>query len=568
MKKTILLSFIMASMMLSAQNTIYVSTTGSDTNDGMSEATPVKTFSKAITKVTSTITEVILAPGTYLETAVADLKVPCPNLTIRGENAKTTIIQQTTPATRILFNSATHKSSSNNLTIQDLTFKNGSFTGGGGAAINYQEVAGHKNNLTLERVIFEDNKVTTSGTLVQNGGALTFGANTLIINNCFFKNNAAVVGATGTSGAGLTTTGGAISITTIPFAGTAPSIVYQTGLFVTINNTTFEGNTAVTKGGAIAVYNNNPREVLDPAVNSYLKCTNCTFLNNKATKNPTNKNVGQTITGSAVNLGTGTNTSYMIFDIDFVNCTFSGNKGGSVDGDGTVNESKATVDLDGKNWASATFVNNIINTPATANCGAALMLNYKETGKLLGSNNFIESILVDSITSSAFTADLAANKNLIGAMPNINLNTTLTDNSTASVFAVPFLELAAGSTAIDAGINSFGTPNIVPDSDVRGFIFAGSSKDCGAYEFNGTVLPINPVRLDNSVSVYPNPVRSTLYVNSNVATSFDVYSVNGNKVASYGSAQKSIDVSALSSGMYLLQFKTGRGIVVKTFIKK
>jgi predicted outer membrane repeat protein len=515
--------------------------------------------------VTPSTTDVVLAAGIYQETAVATLNAAGSTLVIRGENAKTTIIQQTTAATRILVNGTDHRASNNSLTVRDLTFKGGSFTGGGGAAINYQETSGFKNDLTLERVIFEGNTVTTSTTLQQNGGALTFAGNKLTVNNCYFKNNAVVVGATDTSGKALITTGGAIYLVNAKANATVTPTVYHNGLFVTISNTTFEGNSAATKGGAISIENSNPKSA--DALPSSVSLSNCTFLNNKVTKNPSTNLLADVVTGSAFSAATTTVGANPRFDFSFVNCTFSGNKGGGVDGSGSIYESSATIDIDGKNWNKAILVNNIIKSTPTANCGAALMINYKESGKLQGNNNFVESIFTDSIAGPAFSTDLALHKNVIGAMPNINLNTTLTDNSTASAFAVPYLEILAGSTAIDAGTNGFGDPNIVPSTDVRGFYSAGTSKDCGAYEFEGTVA-INPVRLSNVVSIYPNPVRSTLYVNSNAATSFDVYSVNGNKVASYGSAQKSIDVSALSSGMYLLQCKTNRGTEVKNFIKK
>ena len=565
MKKTILLSLMMASMMLSAQNTIYVSTSGLDTNDGLSAGTPVKTFSKAISMVNTTTTDVVLAAGTYLETAVATLNAAGSTLVIRGENAKTTIIQQTSAATRIFVNGAAHRASNNSLTIKDVTLKGGSFTNGGGPAVNYQETSGFTNDLTLERVIFEGNTSTTSGTVQQNGGALTFVGNKLNVNNCYFKNNAVVVGATGTSGNGFITTGGAIYLVNAKANATVTPTVYHNGLFVTISNTTFEGNSAVTKGGAISVENSNPKSA--DALPSSVSLTNCTFLNNKVTKNPLTNGLADVVTGSAFSAATTTVGANPRFDFSFVNCTFSGNKGGGVDGSGSINESSATIDIDGKNWNKAIMVNNIIKSTPTANCGAALMINYKESGKLQGSNNFVESIFTDSIAGPAFSTDLVLHKNVIGAMPNINLNTTLTDNSTASVFAVPYLEITTGSSAIDAGTNGFGDPNIVSNSDARGFVVGGLSKDCGAYEFGGTA-GFFQTKQNNALSIYPNPTLSTIYIDSNDVQKVDIYSISGKKLQSVSNAQNTINVADLESGLYLINIKTAGNTYMQTFIKK
>ena len=86
---------------LTAQNTVYVSTSGSDSNDGLSALTPVRTFAYAVSiaNAGTNFNEIVLAPGTYEETVTADLSTAnCPNLLIRGESAKTTIIKNNIPS--------------------------------------------------------------------------------------------------------------------------------------------------------------------------------------------------------------------------------------------------------------------------------------------------------------------------------------------------------------------------------------------------------------------------------------------------------------------------------------
>jgi hypothetical protein len=531
---------------------IYVNTSGSDAGTGTLSA-PYKTFSKALKMVGTGTTEVYLAAGTYLETVPDTLNSTASTVTIRGENAKTTIIQQTTAGKRIFINGSAHRASNNSLTIQDVTFKNGTFTGGGGAAINYQETAGFKNNLTLERVVFEGNTVTTSNTTTQNGGALTFTGNNLTVNNCYFKNNKVISGAAAT-GSGLTSAGGAIYIVnTVPVGG-----VNHTGVFVNINNTTFEGNSAVSKGGAISVANINAKDAT--AANSYVKCTNCTFFNNKVTKNPTTTTETDIVTGSAFSAVTSSATSVMIYDFAFVNCTFSGNKGGSADGSTSVNESKAVIDIDGKQWETATFVNNIINSSSTANCGASLMANVATGGtKIMGSNNIIESVYTTYISEPAFYTS--------GANAT-NMDAVLTDNSTSTFFAVPYLKIGAASLAINFGINSFGTPNIIPTTDVRN-VGNTDNKDAGAYEYDTVTSSIKANVEVSEMSIYPNPTSGLLHIKSeNEIATIHIYDLLGNLVLSQVN-QSMVNASQLVNGVYIMRAIDKRNVTRNfRFVKK
>src|SRR5690606_1977165 len=141
MKKNITSYLVMCLMvlttMLTAQNTVYVNTTGSDSNDRLSEITPVKTIAYAVSIAVaseSTITEIVLAPGTYEETVTAELSTAnCPNLLIRGESAKTTIIKRTGTG-RIINTLSGYLTSSNSLTIRDVTLRDANVTNLQGAA--------------------------------------------------------------------------------------------------------------------------------------------------------------------------------------------------------------------------------------------------------------------------------------------------------------------------------------------------------------------------------------------------------------------------------------------------
>lgn len=70
----------------------------------------------------------------------------------------------------------------------------------------------------------------------------------------------------------------------------------------------------------------------------------------------------------------------------------------------------------------------------------------------------------------------------------------------------------------------------------------------------------------SSLSVYPNPASGILNVNSpNPITSLEVFSTDGKRINKvFG---KTIDISGLTNGLYLVAIETNSGIVFKKFIK-
>lgn len=543
MKKIITSCFALCLMglttILTAQNTVYVSTTGSDLNDGLSELTPVKTFAYAVSiaNAGTNFTEIILAPGTYEETVTADLSTAnCPNLRISGESAKTTIIKKTAPG-RTINTLSGYLTSSNNLTIRDITLKDANVTNLQGAAIYFSRTGNMNNNLTLERVIFDNNTIT-SGAATSNGGAFFFNGNQLTVTDCYFKNNKVLKSGTNNP------QGGAVTLATLASTN---------GLFATFTNTTFEGNEAYTSGGAL--FFNNVGARLETSPNSYVNFFNCTFLNNKATNTGT--------TGGAVNLTSGATGTFHLIDYKIVNCTFLNNSSEGVN-------SRNTLMLNGTRYSNVTMVNNLIVPLSTASSGDVLGGNQPTAEKLTGSNNLIGgSINTTYITSSYFRTDSVANNNLAGWREDFFINSTLTDNSTETVFDVPYLALNSGSKAINFGVSTYGDPNIIPANDVRGVAAYGAGKDIGAYEFNSPSTSTGLfIGEKEEIRLYPNPVQSVIYLDIKDVVKADVYAINGMKIQSYEYTQGRIDVSSLAKGMYFLQIQTEKGSINKSFIKQ
>ena len=76
-------------------------------------------------------------------------------------------------------------------------------------------------------------------------------------------------------------------------------------------------------------------------------------------------------------------------------------------------------------------------------------------------------------------------------------------------------------------------------------------------------------KLDDEVSVYPVPASDVLYVSGiDDETQVSIYSISGQLVGTYQVADNApINVSALASGVYMIQFRTRKGVVRKQFVK-
>jgi hypothetical protein len=75
----------------------------------------------------------------------------------------------------------------------------------------------------------------------------------------------------------------------------------------------------------------------------------------------------------------------------------------------------------------------------------------------------------------------------------------------------------------------------------------------------------------DNVSVYPNPANDNLTIATNSATNqkLEIYNITGQAIyTSDMLAYKSIDISGFPSGIYILQLKTDKEILVKKFVKQ
>lgn len=130
--------------------------------------------------------------------------------------------------------------------------------------------------------------------------------------------------------------------------------------------------------------------------------------------------------------------------------------------------------------------------------------------------------------------------------------------------------LASGSSAIDAGSNSYTTTaNIISDLLNNQRIY-NTTVDLGAYEFGSTPLSTPEyTKAKDIFRIYPNPVHSTIYITKIDDSSISkvaVYSLTGNKV--FETVNTTLNVSNLTNGMYFITVESTDGnIATEKFIK-
>tara|TARA_R110002033_G_scaffold1389_1_gene12257 strand:- start:4687 stop:6921 length:2235 start_codon:yes stop_codon:yes gene_type:complete len=128
-------------------------------------------------------------------------------------------------------------------------------------------------------------------------------------------------------------------------------------------------------------------------------------------------------------------------------------------------------------------------------------------------------------------------------------------------------ELTSGSPAIDTGNNNELPINIVLDLLGNQRVF-NTTVDMGAYEFGSSSLGVSDFETSlDKIKLYPNPTSGILNIQMKLPIkNAIVYNLQGQKVIE--SSTIKLDVSNLSSGMYIIKIEDGNGFIsTKRFIK-
>ncbi|MBU2920582.1 T9SS type A sorting domain-containing protein [Winogradskyella psychrotolerans] len=238
----------------------------------------------------------------------------------------------------------------------------------------------------------------------------------------------------------------------------------------------------------------------------------------------------------------GNTLDVVINNSTFVNNDYNGTYGNSITASGD-----ASVNLNVNN--SIFWQNTVNGSAATRDISDGLDSSY---------NVFIKNTI----------AAVPSNAGTYGTFSTTNLTTLdpATDNLNLDADYKP---TSASTYIIDEGDNSLYDVALFGDLDLSGNdrVF-NTTIDLGAYEYNSS-LGLDTITLNtNAVKLYPNPVSDRLYIQSTEQIeSVAIYNINGQLVKESHTVNNGIDVSNLSTGLYLIQMKTASSSINQKFFR-
>lgn len=137
------------------------------------------------------------------------------------------------------------------------------------------------------------------------------------------------------------------------------------------------------------------------------------------------------------------------------------------------------------------------------------------------------------------------------------------------------------NNALDYIVDSWQWVNTMSLGQVDSIRFFMYSSDVGSFGINTplffgldnfTTSPsfvgLNELSFEKTISIYPNPANDHLFINSTDAE-VNVYDLNGNLLMENKTykANTSIDISNLSTGIYLVKINTPSGLITRRLIK-
>ncbi|GEM_PF-3523664 len=433
-----------------------------------------------------------LANGNFLEGKQIDINK---NITINGQGQTNTFLTGN--------NHRVVNITGGNVTLNNLTIRNGN-TGGNGGAINVS--SGATVNLSSS---------TISGNTAARGGAINnYGSvnitNSIILGNTATNTSSGGGGIHNSTNAKLTITDSTISNNSATFGGGILNVTSTT----TITNSTIANNTA-SNGGGIRNSNNGVLNITNSTISGNYSAKNATIsvndtrgggINNEgATATITNS----TITNNFAHYGGGIRNSAS--QLTITNSTISNNS--TTFGGGVLNTNSATANITNSTISGNSATANGYPTFATNNTGGGIRNSASSILNLTNvtiSNNTADTnkgggILNDNTSTITLSNSLIANSFsgsdfINSGTLNINGKNIVEDSSLmgANILNVdPLLAplanyggttqthlLLPGSPAIDAGVNNALT------TDQRGGIRIYNIIDIGSVEFQGTTLSI------------------------------------------------------------------------------
>lgn len=109
------------------------------------------------------------------------------------------------------------------------------------------------------------------------------------------------------------------------------------------------------------------------------------------------------------------------------------------------------------------------------------------------------------------------------------------------------------------------------DLDILSAALSNDNRELVWYK-NLTVLEVQDSNLEMSISLFPNPAKNKLQLNTQEKTidQINIYTITGSKVLQLDvdTISPTVDVSSLAVGVYYIQLYSGKNVALKKFVKE
>jgi hypothetical protein len=442
------------------------------------------------------------------------------SITLRGTNPSTDIIQASAEAltdgqgSNVINIIRADDADVLTVSVENLGIRHGNASSAqNGGGINVDKVTGL---LSLNNLIIEDNFTS------KNGGGISIAGSNVNVINCTIRNNSSSL-----DGGGIIATpnnGAAINNT------------------VNIKQSLVNSNIGRNGGG---VYINGNIQYGDQYTIDF-NIENSTISNNDTTSGAGGAGGGAIwckvaqLVGGAAGLGN--------INLKLVHATLYNNLHASAVKNG--------LRFTGPSGVTTNFsmYNSIV---VTADDASQKVINFANA-KLTNMVNSILGGLEEAASSLAIIDDAAKNNKKGKTATFAGLTNALSDDGgKTQVLAIDESSNSNDYCTAETGIT-------LPNIDQRGATREGTP-DAGAYEFGG-VLALNDFNMNSEIKLYPNPAKELVHIKGvDQISKVKIYSIMGVlQKTTYG--KDYLDISDLSSGVYLFVIENSTSLITKRLV--
>ena len=191
----------------------------------------------------------------------------------------------------------------------------------------------------------------------------------------------------------------------------------------------------------------------------------------------------------------------------------------------------------------------------------SVLTNTYTAGITIGTVSFLQQIAHDVVNDSLATWNIGKNNAYAPFTKTYLGGADFQFNSSSPLINNQWYFGDGGTSNLVNPIHTFPVNQTFTVSHV---VTNACNKDSSTISFNTYLLGQNPHNLQESFSLYPNPVHDILYLNT--SSSYKIYDAVGNHCL-LGDKSSTINIESLKSGVYFIELKENNSLQKIKFIK-